>query len=140
VSAFVVPPWEGAGTTRVEVGPCSCPGEPHGTDWVEVRTILPWRVRVNIAQAPTEGDARLAAYVAGIAAWSFTDPDGEPVPVTPANIELLADPVLEAIAPALGEALARSVAPNASGAPSRRSSRGSAKSPRTTTSTPGSSS
>lgn len=84
----------------VEV-PCHCPGQPHAHDTVTLRTSVTvpmgfaamTAMRNNAMQGGTPDDA-LGALASvylhyGIAAWSFVDEKGKPVPITPVNADRL---------------------------------------------------
>lgn len=140
MSWFLADPSGALPRTRVDLGACRCPGSPHESDWIEVYDVLAWDDLVDVAQATSEGAARRRFHARAIAGWSLVDGEGRVVPVNEDTVRLLAPAVLEALAEPLAQTLARSSAPNPSSAPSPPSRRGSARSARTTTETPGSSS
>jgi len=82
----------------VPVGKCRCPGEPHGDgDMVylhhEVSMAGGMRIKAALTsqiQDDIEAQTILArAYFGEIEAWSFTDEEGDPVPITPDNANRL---------------------------------------------------
>jgi hypothetical protein len=142
VSWFVVDPSGAIPRTRVDLGSCACPGTPHENDWIEVADVLTWPDLVDIGTEPSgsEGARRLRAHARAIVAWSFVDGDGRAIPITEDTVRLLSAEALAAIGPALEATIERSLLPPGSGAPSRRSPRGSASSRQTRTAPPGNSS
>lgn len=131
-----------AGTTTVEyVFPdgCSCPGTPHEQDTAVVRTQLGASALARVGRAEIEGAVRLDPLAAhrqlvleSVERWNLLrEVEGEngeplvvPAPVNEATIELL-DESLVPLADFIDQHT-RGAPPNASGAPSRASSRGSA--------------
>ena len=114
-------------TATVILGECRCPGRPHEDDTAEVRLELPWDVLVDVGLL--NGGAAYRRLVSGaLVAWSLTDAEGDPVPVSPETVGRLRSDRLEPIATAVNAAYERAKAPlpNASGAPSRRLRRASA--------------
>ena len=81
----------------VPVGACRCPGTPHGDgDWVELRpspTIdigsAVYAAVANVGDDPVQLQVEMTrAYLRfGIAAWSFTDEHGSPIPIQPRRPE-----------------------------------------------------
>ena len=117
----------------VPLGPCECPGRPHGdapdADWARARTVVPWDALVDIGTAATEGAGRLALVLAVLESWNLEGDDG-PVPVSRESVRLLSPETLDKLAQAVDAAwtAAREALPNTSGAPSRASRRASAQS------------
>lgn len=116
-------------TVTVVLGECRCPGTPHDEDTAEVVEELPWDALVELGTL--DG---VAAYrhlvLAALRSWSLVDDEGQPVPVEATTVGRLRPDRLEPIAAAVNAAYerARAPLPNASGAPSRPSGRGSASS------------
>src|SRR5437773_8124088 len=82
----------------VRVGQCRCPGEPHGDgDVVYLHREVSMSGGMGIKAAltsqitdPIEAQTILArAYFGEIGAWTFTDEDGDPVPITPESANRL---------------------------------------------------
>lgn len=131
-------------------GSCRCPGSPHEHDVAKVRVAIGASAKARIGRAELEGAVRLDPLAAhrqivleGVASWNLLWPDPAeddsetatpvPVPINEATIELLDEDLV-----ALAEFADRlwsdgDPVPNASGAPSRGSRRGSAsRTPRPT--------
>lgn len=106
---------------RVELGPCACAGTPHDVDWAELRRELAaaeWTALIA-------GDSARALSVI-VADWNLTDEEGNAVPRTPsvmADLDVLTFQVIDGWT---GQHLQFPTLPNASGAPSRNGSKGSA--------------
>ena len=86
----------------VRQGDCPCPGHPHDAETVTLETsedggpTLPLAIYAYKMLANAEGNWRakeaalIAAYIPkGIGAWTFTDRNGDPVPITTENAERL---------------------------------------------------
>ena len=80
--------------TTINVGPCRCPGTPHGSDFVTLHREMPLSLGVAAVGLLSNGGNQ---YVIGgqlaelylqlsIAAWTFTDKDGRAVPIEQDNI------------------------------------------------------
>lgn len=70
--------------TRIELGPCECPGSPHTDgDWAEVKQRLQFGDVRRIAAAMFAGDLVGTATMLGraIVAWNLVDDKGQPVPI-----------------------------------------------------------
>lgn len=76
--------------TRVQVGPCRCPGKPHAEDWVELHESIPVALGAGFRaalRASGGNEVRLQGLLAkvylehGIRAWSFQDEDGRGITV-----------------------------------------------------------
>lgn len=75
---------------RIEVGPCRCPGQIHGVDWVELYPDLTLDGGLAVAYALSSGEpmtqmsreVTLALMVTETKAWSFLNEDGTPAPIT----------------------------------------------------------
>ena len=114
-------------TADVRLGDCRCPGRPHEEDTAEVLLELPWDVLVDVGML--NGGAAYRRLVLGaLVSWNLVDIDGEPVPIGTDTVARLRPDRLDPIATAVNAAYERGQAPlpNAPGAPSRRSRRGSA--------------
>lgn len=121
-------------------GGCQCPGKPHEQDVAVVRTQLGASAKARVGRAELEGAVRLDPLAAhrqlvleAVESWNLLrqvegENEGEQlivaVPINEATIELL-DESLVPLAEFIDEHT-RGSPPNASGAPSRESSRGSA--------------
>lgn len=113
-------------TTRVELGPCECPGSPHGEgDYARVRSQLSAH---EIARWSMSSGEELGAETAALVAeWNLLGPKGEAMPVTAEAILALMTPTLSAIVEHISHAIRDSASPpNRSGAPSASGSSGSA--------------
>jgi len=124
-------------TTVVPLGPCRCPGSPHDQDSAVVRAELgegemrSASTRGGYSAGPMFDGARSdAEWIATFTlSWTLLDNAGEPIPITAAEAMLLDEEVYVGIMDELSQKSAsatRRPLPNASGAPSRDSSRGSA--------------
>lgn len=121
-------------TKIVPIGPCDCPGTPHaGGDVATVRLEFGYQAlgEIGSAGALAFGDftaSRRKLIELGVVSWNLIGPDGKEWPPNEANIALLDEPTIDALASALDEAveMARRALPNASGAPSADGSPGSA--------------
>lgn len=117
-------------TRRVELGACQCPGAPHADgDWVDMRAATPWGALMDAGAADTPSLAYLALAVGTISGWNLVDEDGAGVPVTRDSVAALDGTTFTALIEDINQAAVTGNAlPNASGAPSRPSRRGSATS------------
>ncbi len=79
------------------VVPCSCPGKPHEQDTVSIPEVADVRIGTagSVAWGRTPGivedmtAALMAAFLhAAPRAWTFVDAEGEPLPLTAANIDV----------------------------------------------------
>lgn len=123
-------------TAVVPLGPCQCPGTPHEQDEAVVR----WQLgssalgRVGAAEiAAARGDVFTAwrqLVVEAVVAWNLmAEEDGQAVaaPVSLRSVAELDEDTLTSLATAIDRLVeTRGVLPNASGAPSPASPRGSA--------------
>lgn len=94
-------PEPSAPSPLVNVGACRCPSRPHATDTVTLRTTVSVPMGMAAMQAmrgkafeggtPADSMGALASVYLhhAIAAWSFVDEKGKPVPITPANADRL---------------------------------------------------
>lgn len=83
--------------TRVNVGPCRCPGAPHEPDdwvelWPEATIPIGTAVLAIVREGGTDAaiiQGRLArVYILlGIRSWSFVDEDRKPIPVAPGRVD-----------------------------------------------------
>ena len=82
----------------VSIGPCECPGTPHGDgDLVYLAPVLSARggmaAQGAINDAGTDG-VKLQELLwrvyrdHGVTGWNLVDDDGDPVPLTPENVDL----------------------------------------------------
>ena len=125
-------------TEVIDLGPCQCPGTPHEHDEATVRWDLGASALARIGRAELEGAARLdpmAAYrqvvLETVVSWNLlvADEHGSAVsaPITERTIAELDLPTLQSLAEGADRLVReRGRLPNASGAPSPASSRGSA--------------
>ena len=123
----------------VDLGPCECPDAPHKRDEANIRAELSAsevaRLIEVINNADKDGASALIADA--IVDWNLLGPDGEPWPPSAESVDALKHATTALIAAALAEVVTESVkVPNASGAPSRDSSRRSASRRPTTTPAP----
>ena len=82
----------------VSIGPCECPGTPHGDgDFVYLAPVMSAPGGMAAQAAINDGFAdsiRLQEMLwrvyrdHGIVSWNLLDDEGEPVPITPENLEL----------------------------------------------------
>ena len=139
-----------AALQRASLGPCECPGTPHDEDFAMYRTQLGASALARIGRAEIEGAVQhdpLAAHrqviLEAVTSWNllWLDPSGDPddpdrkvvpVPINSGTVELLNDSI-RPLAEEIDKAISGGPSPNASGAPSRASSRGSASRARTKT-------
>ncbi len=139
-------------TETIELpGGCPCPGRPHERESAVIRTQLGAGERASIAVAGwsrARGDfydweaAKSELVATAVVSWTYLRPgsDDEPVPLPIDWVTVhrrLPGPAREALAKAINAAHAgvleaEASLPNASGAPSRGSTRGSASRTRTT--------
>lgn len=136
-------------TEVVPLGACQCPGTPHERDEATVRYQLGASALARIGAAGlTAARSRdpYAAYrqllVECVVTWNLQVPDEDgdptPVPVTPATVAEMDEATLVPLAEAIDNLIqTKGALPNASGAPSPASPRGSASQPPTKTRTPG---
>lgn len=73
---------------RVSMGPCSCPGAPHGEDvaWMHFeKAARAYQADAHSGEGEQGPDRWLfsleAAITEGLVAWNLTDADGEPLPL-----------------------------------------------------------
>lgn len=117
-------------TRRVDLGPCECPGTPHESDYALVRAELSGQEIADYTTASNDEVADVSARL--VPEWNLIDRSGA-VPVTGQALVDLMPTTLAAIVNALSTTVGESVAlPNASGAPSRATSQGSASRTRKT--------
>lgn len=120
-----------AGTVRVDLGPCQCPGTPHESDWAEHRTGLGYGDFGAIALVAQGGDvfaAKRKTIEVAVVAWNLLGEDGEPAPLGEDSVFALDIETAEAIYASIDASVltATQTLPNGSGARSRSSSRASA--------------
>lgn len=120
-------------TDTVDLGECRCPGRPHDRDTAEICRELPWDVLVDVGLLSGSAAYRRLVF-GGLVGWNLVDVAGEPVPITEETVRRLRSDRLDPIATAINAAFLRAQAPlpNASGAPSRRLRRESARQTRRT--------
>ena len=81
----------------VPVGPCRCPGAPHGEDTVSLAAkptialgiAAMYAIRVSENEADLRGQLAEVYLRNGIVAWTFVDAERNAVPVTSESIERL---------------------------------------------------
>lgn len=122
----------------VDLGPCLCPGAPHESDWAKVRAEADVSEvqRFEGIAGKTAGEA--ADLMAGfIPEWNLLGANGEDWPPSGESVTALKVATFRLLADAVAASVRDSSAlPNASGGPSRGSSRGTASKARTTSRTP----
>ncbi len=121
--------------TRVELGACDCPGTPHSSDWVDVRSQLSWSEIT--AFAATGGADEIAERVAGlIVEWNILNEDGEDWPPSAGAVLALKaetlNPIVEEVNRSVEASAKGTSSPNASSARSRTTTRASASRTRPT--------
>ena len=115
-------------TARLVLGECQCPGTPHEEDWVDLRSELGAQDVLAMATGNSLDILELL-----VVEWNLLDNDGSRAPVDREHIErLYADTFSDLDAFIEGHVRLATSLPNASGAPSRNGSRGSASHTRTT--------
>jgi hypothetical protein len=100
-------------TARLDLGPCQCPGTPHASDYIEMRTELGARDVLAVAT----GDS-LDALATLIVGWNLLDNDGTPAPVDRDHIDRLYADSFDALNGWIEGRVRVSSLPNGSGAPS----------------------
>ncbi len=115
-------------TSSVDLGPCRCPGTPHGRDSAEVRVELgDGEVRSALrrggfrrSDAWNEADSDTECVVVATRSWTLLGEDGEPLPITFEQADLLDEDTRTPLVAAAAAAAAwdRAELPNASGDPS----------------------
>lgn len=126
MSAFIDPD----ATRVVDLPECYCPGSPHDHDSVTVRAQYGYGDVLTLASVHTAAGRidpmaeRAKLLEVGITSWTFTDSDGQPVPVGLPMILLLRDDIVQPIAAAIDDAYQQSTppVPNPSSGQSRPSS------------------
>ena len=115
-------------TRTVDLGACECPGTPHPRDEVVLRSEYSGSEIAAIAALGTDEEETAAAgFVPYIVSWNLHDPDGQPWPPSGESLLALKQATLSAIIEGITVGIRESITlPNASGAPSPASSRGSA--------------
>lgn len=119
-------------TDRLVLGPCACPGTPHGEDWMELRTQLGAE---DLVQMERGGVASLEVLVVR---WNLLDNDGSAAALDRDHFARLYLDVYPLLNEWTKQHVRTSTVPNASAAPSRASTRASGS--RTPTPTTGDSS
>jgi hypothetical protein len=142
VSRFADP----TATAPVSLGPCQCPGRPHEQDEATVRWQLGASALARIGRAELDGAVNhdpMAAYrqqvIETLVSWNLlidgpADDGGKPVavPINARSIAELDIDTLKTLAEGADELISnKGQVPNASGAPSPASPRGSASRTRT---------
>lgn len=108
-------------TKRFELGPCQCDGTPHAEgDWLAMRCELGAADLVAMEEAEPFARMRLL-----VKAWNLLGDDGQVAPITDDYLGRLYLDLFPAIDAWLNENAKASSLPNASAAPSPKSSRGS---------------
>jgi hypothetical protein len=113
-------------TERFVLGPCECAGKPHDDDWMDLRTEL----GATDVIALEEGDA-IARMKLLITGWNLHGDDGQVAPIDGDYLGRLYADTFETLNVWLTDHVRISTLPNASGAPSRNGSKGSASRIRT---------
>lgn len=103
--------------TEVNLGPCECPGTPHGSDLAYIRSQFSARELVTLgaeirrlsAMAEEDEDAMVSdALIRFVVSWNLLGPDGQPSTPTRDLIYQLTTPTLttliEAVTTAVSEA------------------------------------
>lgn len=126
----------------VPLGACQCPGTPHEQDEALVRWDLSASALARVGQAqmlaPTDFYAPYRALIVeAVASWNLLilyNDKPVPAPIVPAVVAELDEATLDTLGEAIDALIeAKGAVPNASGAPSPASPRGSAsRTPRTT--------
>lgn len=116
-----------ADVTTVLIGPCQCPGTPHAQDEAVVHRQLGYAARglIGVAAlldsegiAPNWSASTQKLIELGVVSWNLLGPDGKAWEPSAANIALLDEETLEALAQALDGVIRTKPLPNESGAPS----------------------
>lgn len=120
-------------TDVISLGACQCPGTPHETDEAVVRYDLGASAMARVGSAEltaARGDVYAAwrqLVVEATVSWNLLAADGSEAPITLTSVAELNHETLTALAKGIDELiLAHGTLPNASGAPSPESPRGSA--------------
>ena len=116
-------------TRTVDLGECLCPGSPHDSDWAKVRgEASASDVRKFAEMEEFDADGNVAEALAEfIPEWNLLGPNGEAWPPSRDSLMALKLPTVRLIVTELGKVIRESSElPNASGAPSAASTRGSA--------------
>lgn len=111
-------------TERVELGPCQCPGTPHGVDYLDVRTQLGAEDAVALAKLYGTDDS-IGALEILVSGWNLLDIDGSEAPVTRENLGRLFTDTFDVLEGWIEKHVRLTSLPNASAARSRSSSRAS---------------
>lgn len=72
-------------TQRFDIGACQCPGTPHESDWIDLRSSMGAADTLAMAEA----NDSMAVLGLLIRDWNLLDNDGRPAEVNPENIGLL---------------------------------------------------
>ena len=115
-------------TRTVDLGECLCPGSPHESDWVKVRAeVSGVDVRRFSGMGALDDDGVAEGLASFIIEWNLLGSNGQPWPPSAEALMALKLPTVTVIVTELGKVVEESsTLPNASGAPSAGSSRGSA--------------
>ena len=125
-------------TDVISLGACECPGTPHEADEAVVRYELGASALVRVGAAelsaargdPYAGWRQLV--IEATVSWNLLDADGAEAPLTLASVAELNHETLTTLAKGIDDLIqAQGALPNASGAPSPASPRGSASPTRT---------
>lgn len=123
-----------AAEAEVDLGPCECPGSPHGSDSAWVRAEFGAKELVLLQRRTQElvdsdaDDAMVAdALFPHVLRWNLLGPDGQPCQPSPELLGQLKAPTLMAIITRLSEIVREADAvPNPSSGPSAESPLGTA--------------
>lgn len=113
-------------TERLTLGPCVCPGTPHDEDWMDLRSEFGAEDVLKIARMDSLDVLGLL-----IVRWNLFDNDGSTAPVDRKHINLIFADTFNLLDSWVTKHVRVTTVPNASGAPSRNGSRGSASQIRT---------
>lgn len=105
---------------RLSFGACQCPGTPHDEDWIDLRTQLGGEDAERIARGGS-----VDALLLLVTAWNFLDADGSEAPIDRAHLAALFGDQYATLNEWVSEHVQFATLPNASAAPSPRTSRGS---------------
>lgn len=126
-------------TASIDLGACQCPGTPHEADEAVVRWQISGSALARIGRAQLDSAVRgdpLAAYrqtvLETVVSWNLLTEKGDPAPIVESTVGELDVDTLRTIAEQADALITgKGELPNASGAPSPASPRGSASPTRT---------
>lgn len=87
----------------VSLGPCQCPGSPHGEDSVRIRERLSYADQLHLADASNVSmtEALWTLFNLRVVGWNLTDEKGKPVPTSRATWQNLDEDTAKAIQDAI---------------------------------------